>query len=67
MVQMQSKDMASRFSKKGKVNADEVQLLEYKAKALFCCGLLSFVCVGVWGLLDFMIHQLPHLYPFRSA
>lgn len=26
-VQMQSKDMAPRFSKKGKVNADEVQLL----------------------------------------
>lgn len=32
MVQMQSKDMAPRFGKKGKVNADEVRMVESRRR-----------------------------------
>ncbi len=41
-AQMQSKDMAPRFSKKGKVNADEVQL--HALIKIVCFGFSSFVC-----------------------
>lgn len=67
MVQMQSKDMASRFSKKGKVNADEVQLLESIAKALFSSGLMSFVCVWCLGLVRFHDSPTPSSLPLQIS
>lgn len=59
MVQMQSKDMAPRFGKKGKVNADEVRPIDWSPREIPFCGVS--LCCGV------LIYQLLRLHPLRSA
>lgn len=55
MVQMQSKDMAPRFGKKGKVNADEVRPIDWSPCKIPFCGVS--LCCGV------LIYQLLRLHP----